>query len=296
VIRDSGLWIRDSGLGIRDSVDRGRGVWRLLATAILVTVFSSDASAGQLPIANARVETRSAAQGLVREIQAVRDRGTPAWVAYRVPMAQRPRAQISSTGWSRGQCRLEPATELIVLARVEQKEIVELRAHPVDCDLDAGGMSVVWLEGVVADESVSWLGSFVRDGTIGGRRIDPMARSAMSAIALHAAPSAVRALIDLARNGSTTDMRGQALVWLAQRAGDQAAATIGDAIDSDPEIEVKKRAVFALSQLPPDEGVPKLIDLAKSHRNPEIRRQAMQRLGQSRDPRAMDFFTQILLK
>jgi len=137
-------------------------------------------------------------------------------------------------------------------------------------------MPLVWLEGVTPDESVSWLGSLV--------------------LALHAAPSAVRTLVDLARNSATTDMRGQALVWLAQRAGDQAGAAIADAIDRDPEIEVKQRAVFALSQLPRDEGVPRLIDLAKGHRNPEIRRQAMHWLGQSRDPRAVDFFTQILLK
>ena len=52
-------------------------------------------------------------------------------------------------------------------------------------------------------------------------------------------------------------------------------ATIAGAIDNDPEIEVKKKAVFALSQLPADEGVPKLIDIARSHRNPEVRKQAM---------------------
>lgn len=283
MIRDPGLVCRSLGKG---------GVAMVSLVAVLA---SFDASAGQTPLVNARVETRSAAQGLVREIQAVRDRGTAAWVAYRVPIMQRPRVQMSSTGSCCGQCRLEPSTELVVLARVEQKAIVELRARPVDCDLDAGGMPVVWLEGVVPDESVSWLLSLARDG-MAGRRPDPIARPALTAIALHAAPSAVRTLLDFARTGATTDLRGQALVWLAQRAGDQAEATIVDAIDRDPEIEVKKRAVFALSQLPRDEGVPRLIEVAKAHRNAEVRRQAMHWLGQSRDPRAIDFFTQILLK
>jgi hypothetical protein len=52
--------------------------------------------------------------------------------------------------------------------------------------------------------------------------------------------------------------------------------------------------VFALSQLPRGEGVPLLIDLARNHRIPEVCRQAMFWLGQSKDPRAVDFFEQIL--
>ena len=68
-----------------------------------------------------------------------------------------------------------------------------------------------------------------------------------------------------------------------------------DGRTADPaEIEVKRRAVFALSQLPSAEGVPLLIDLARNHRIPEVRRQAMFWLGQSKDPRAIDFFEQIL--
>jgi len=58
--------------------------------------------------------------------------------------------------------------------------------------------------------------------------------------------------------------------------------------------KVKERAVFALSQLPKDEGVPKLIDVARTNRNPVVRKQAIFWLGQSRDPRALDFFVEVL--
>lgn len=57
---------------------------------------------------------------------------------------------------------------------------------------------------------------------------------------------------------------------------------------------MKKRAVFALSQLPRDEGVPLLIDVARRHTNPVVRKQAMFWLGQSKDPRALEFFAEIL--
>jgi len=40
--------------------------------------------------------------------------------------------------------------------------------------------------------------------------------------------------------------------------------------------------------------VPKLIEVATSNRNAEVRKQAMFWLGQSNDPRALDFFEKLL--
>ena len=71
---------------------------------------------------------------------------------------------------------------------------------------------------------------------------------------------------------------------------------IWGAIENDPDTEVKKKAVFALSQMPKDEGVPKLIQVAETNRNSEVRKQAMFWLGQSNDPRALEFFEKVLVK
>ena len=58
---------------------------------------------------------------------------------------------------------------------------------------------------------------------------------------------------------------------------------------------MKKKAVFALSQLPKDEGVPLLIKRgARPTRSYEVRKQAMFWLGQSQDPRALAFFEDVL--
>ena len=105
---------------------------------------------------------------------------------------------------------------------------------------------------------------------------------------------AVDLLIDNARNNTDTSVRGESIFWLAQKAGNKAAGAITERIDQDPDTEVKKKAVFALSQLPKDEGVPLLIRVARTHSNPAVRKQAMFWLGQSRDPRALDFFAEIL--
>jgi hypothetical protein len=259
-----------------------------LAVAFALVATASEAWA-QAPVVNANVETRAVAQGLAREVQRVIESGNESWVGYRVPIAPRQRETLSDTG-TLGRCRLEPPTELAVFARVQSRRIVSVRASGVDCDLDGGGMPVVWLTGVAPDDSVTWLTALLDDPTSSRA----LRESALTGVGLHAAPSAANTLIRLARDSRSTDVRSKALFWLAQRASDRAVATIKDAIANDPEIEVKKRAVFALSQLPRDESVTRLMEVATTSRVAEVRRQAMFWLGQSKDPRAVDFFEKIL--
>ena len=105
---------------------------------------------------------------------------------------------------------------------------------------------------------------------------------------------AVDEMVRMAKEDESARVRGQALFWLAQKAGDRAIGAISGAIENDPDTEVKKKAVFALSQLPKDEGVPLMINVARDNKNPAVRKQAMFWLGQSKDPRALAFFEQIL--
>jgi HEAT repeat protein len=191
--------------------------------------------------------------------------------------------------------RLEPPAELLVLARIENSEIVRVRAFSADCDVDAGGAAVVWFTDVRPDDSVSWLATLANSSRA-ANRADRVAQSAMSAIALHQAQSADRVLVAMARDDAGRRVRGQALFWLATRASREALSAITGAIENDPDTEVKKKAVFALSQMPKDEGVPRLIDVARTNKNTEVRKQAMFWLGQSNDPRAIKFFEEILLK
>ena len=72
-------------------------------------------------------------------------------------------------------------------------------------------------------------------------------------------------------------------------------AVVGGA-QQDPDTEVKKKAVFALTQMSDGDGVPLLINVAKNNANPAVRKQAMFWLGQSKDPRALKFFEEVLMK
>ena len=261
----------------------------VLAAVLLLAVAASDATA-QAPVINAQVERRQAAQSIEREVQAVADRGAASWVGYRVPIVRVGSTTLRTSDSCCGRCRLEPPTDLVVLARVEGKSLIELRPIAVDCDIDAAGMPLVWLDGVSPDASVAWLASLA-SGPSPPRRL---ADSALVALAQHATPAAAPVLVRFAREAIASGARSQALFWLAQRAA-QAVPGI-DAVNQDPDTEVQKQAVSALSRLPKDEGIPRLIELAGTHRNTEVRRQAMFWLGQSRDPRAVDFFAQILSK
>jgi HEAT repeats len=246
-------------------------------------------------VINGTLQTHASTRGLAREVSTlITTIMQPGWIGYSV----KTRAHDSGDGcWSdgidrrraRGALKLEGVDELYVLFRVDQRQVDKIKFASPDCQLDAGGLTVHWLTGVTATESLDYLTTFVDNKTT--RRL---ANQAIVAIALHGDPASLDRLIALARKHQDSHVRSDALFWVGQRAGDRAVSTITDALDNDPETEVKKRAVFALSQLPKDDGVPKLIEVARKNRNPEVRRQAMFWLGQSNDPRALAFFEEVL--
>jgi len=91
------------------------------------------------------------------------------------------------------------------------------------------------------------------------------------------------------------ETRRSAVFWLGQAAGDAATRGLTELVDdSSVELEVKESAVFALSQLRRDQGVPALIRIARTHASPGVRKKALFWLGQSEDPRALALFEEIL--
>ena len=192
---------------------------------------------------------------------------------------------------AQGPIKLEGAERMVVLFRVVDRQIERIRSFSEDCELDAGGRQVHWLQDVRPAESVMLLTSLLEKEPARKSRVS---NAALLALSQHAEPSAVAAIEAVARTHAAAGVRGEALFWLAQMAGAKVAATITAAIENDPNTEVKRRAVFALSQLPKNEGVPLLIDQARRNTNPVVRKQAMFWLGQSKDPRAIEFFAEIL--
>lgn len=278
--------------------------------ALLGFVLASTAFAQPQPdFVNARIVARAAQPDVARAIgTVVTSQGEPAWIAYEVPALNND-AFGRGDGWSErcrleqqrvdpatsaplpGPIKLEPAANLLVLVRVQTNEIQRVRTLSADCQVDAGGLQIFWLGDVNAAQSVDFLKTLVNPALNAAMR--DHSESALSAIALHRDAAASGAIVDLAKNGSPR-LRQRALVWIARRAESQALGIISQAIDSDPDVDVKRQAVSALGQLPKNDGIPLLIKLARAHTNPVVRKQAMQRLGQSNDPRALSFFEEVL--
>jgi hypothetical protein len=104
------------------------------------------------------------------------------------------------------------------------------------------------------------------------------------------------ALLRIARKPfAPHELRRSAIFWLGQAAGAAATQSL-DSIASDDtgEREIRKQAVFALSQRPENEGVPALLRVARNDRDPEVRKSALFWLGQSEDSRALTLFEEIL--
>ena len=288
----------------------------LLVTLTVLPLLVAAPALAQAPrVTNGRLIQQAAGSGLAATIQSVAATQTdPVWIGYSAPARPGDHEMCCGENGYWGACTLEPVTRTVitrdnaggnntarlegdanvmVLLRVEDKAVRKIRTFSSDCQLDAGGRTIYWLDRVGGADSISVLSSFVSGSN---QPDDRLSSSALAAIAMHGDPASVPALIKFARQDASSRVRGNALFWLAQRAGEKAAGTITAAIEQDPDTDVKRRAVFALSQLPKDEGVPLLIQTARTNKNPVVRKQAMFWLGQSKDPRALAFFEEILGK
>ena len=285
----------------------------LLACAVLMAA-ATDALA-QPRVTNGQVQPTPVSGRFTRAtLDGLAGRTGPAWVGYAVPAIDGDHQMCcwnSDSGGCCQGCRLEPGTPanstlttgggrgtvalesqaLHVLFRLDGGRVERVRTFSEECALDAGGLTLQWLTGVTPADSAAVLAGFLTTNE-SSKIVD----GALTALSMHREPAALERLLVAARDGATTHIRGQALFWLAQRAGDKAIGAITDAIAKDPETAVKTRAVFALSQLPKDEGVPLLIQVARTNANPAVKKQAMFWLGQSKDPRAVKFFEEILFK
>jgi HEAT repeats len=107
-------------------------------------------------------------------------------------------------------------------------------------------------------------------------------------------PDAVKELVRIAHEDSAPEVRRQAQFWMAQKGGKIVAGELQNMAQNDPEAQIRKSAVFAISRLPGDEATTQLIQLAKTGKDPAVRRQAVFWLGQSKDPRALDYLTELI--
>lgn len=107
------------------------------------------------------------------------------------------------------------------------------------------------------------------------------------------------ALLAVAKDGfRSTAARRETMLWLSRFASAAVAGRPNDPFldieDGTEDDDLKRHAVFVLSQLPRNEGIPQLIDVARSNQSWRVRSQAFFWLGQSNDGRVLPVFESVL--
>jgi len=104
-------------------------------------------------------------------------------------------------------------------------------------------------------------------------------------------------LFEVAKNSDAMDLRRHAIRLLGERVGKRSFDFLSETAQSaDGNAEVQIQAVRAIGERRSEESVPLLIRIAKTHPNQLVRKQAIRSLGESGDPRAVDFFREVLSK
>ena len=293
------------------------------AGAILALVVLTLAAQPRL-LTNAKVDTRSAAAGVEREFRALlTGEPQPAWIAWTVPSVRSYALgceYVSHDGWAApGVIHLEPPDHAVILFRIVNHTLERIRALSPDCEIDAGGVPVHWLNDVKPAESVALLAGWVASSEISRN-------GALGAIAMHDDAAADAALDRFAATGQPEDLRRRAIGWMGSARGrhgmetlrsllandansavraraiaaiaeskepDALALVVATARD-DRDQQVQQRAISALGNLAAGKGVPVLIEIAQKSPSVDMRKHAMNALQQTHDPRALAFFEQVL--
>jgi HEAT repeat protein len=256
-------------------------------------------------IANARVESRSAAAGLAAVVQAeLGGRQAPAWLAWSVPTALGGSACCYSGregGPACAGCRLdgdgfavedradseplERSGRLRVLLRLEGAFVRRVRAFSEECPLDFAGLPLVLIEDVRPAESVALLSGLVAQPRAGrsGRTLD---EGALSAIALHADASADAALDRFVAREQPLELRRQAAFWLGQARGAHGYEVLRRLVRDDEDSRFREHAVFSLSQSREPGAVDAIVAVAKRDPDGHVRGQALFWLAQTAARRA----------
>jgi HEAT repeat protein len=282
------------------------------SAAVLPTVVAEGASLPQppsdVPVRSARLESRSAAAGLSPALDAVirADQG-PAWLAWRVekiPSREGRRGRWGNDDLSRcvldddGEMNGSPGISddtrrLVVLARIERQEVTRVTFTDERCTVDAGQRAVYWISDVAPAQSVEWLAARVRGWAAQAdakgdddRGVIRAGKGALPALALHADPSAGRALESFVAAGQPRKLRKDAAFWLGAARAEQGLPVITRLAREDADDSFREHLTFVLT-LPGDAGVDTLLEMAKRDSSAKVRGQALFWLGQKAGKRAV---------
>jgi HEAT repeat protein len=255
------------------------------AIGVLLLASCAAAQNWQPNITNARIETRAFAGDLAAQLHA----STPTWFGYAVKSSRMDDGGDCHSrlegGWENrgeknesGPVHLEASTAAVVLFRVTGNEIQKVQAHPLYCQLEAGGMPFVWLTGVPSGTSIEFLQKLVgSNDTLEG---------ALLAISMHDDPRADTVMEKLTRSDQPEKVREKAVFWLGVNRSARGVEVLGSLLKNDPSEHIRDKAVFGLFVSKQPEALALLISAAKNDPSGHVRGQALFWLAQKAGQRA----------
>jgi hypothetical protein len=168
-----------------------------------------------------------------------------------------------------------PATgeEMQIYVLIESGKAQRIRVLSPQC-LVASRREVVDLGAVDVDESLAWLkGHVTTPATV--------STDALAAIAVHKGSAALRILISMADAGPTMELRKDAIFWMSQARITESAGDLEQLMFRDGSAAIRQHAAFSLSQSTAPNRSDALIRQGREDRNPEVRAQAWFWLAQT---------------
>ncbi|HXV85130.1 MAG TPA: HEAT repeat domain-containing protein [Gemmatimonadales bacterium] len=176
-----------------------------------------------------------------------------------------------------------------VVLTVQQRQVVEVDTY-VGGRWRAGGTEVRDLGEVSPARAAEYFLSLVAAAP------GPVAKAAVLPAVLADSLEVWPGLLRIARDDTRPrEVRKAAVFWVGQ-AAEEAAEGLAQMVAQGGDTEVREHAVFALSQLPRHQGVPMLLEIARTHPEARVRKKAIFWLGQSDDPRALALFEELLVR
>jgi HEAT repeat protein len=184
-----------------------------------------------------------------------------------------------------GVIKLEGSDQMIVLFRVADRAVERIRVFSEDCQLDAGGRPVRWLDNVRPSDSIALLESLVGMQPQGDTK-NRVTDGAITAIAMHGDPAADASLERLINRTQPDSVRKKVTFWLGNARGQRGYQTLQRVLRDDPSVEVRKGAIFGLTQSKVPQAVDTLIATARNDAEPRLRSEALFWLAQKAGEKA----------
>ena len=107
-------------------------------------------------------------------------------------------------------------------------------------------------------------------------------------------PLSRKAIRILALKGNPVEVRKEAIFGLSQIGDEESIYTLGKIVAQENNPDIKEYAIFAISQLPDNKGKPLLAKLAKLSPNPKIREKAIFWMGKTDEEKRLDLLIDVI--